>query len=309
MPTSQLVVGASGMLGSAITGELRRRGAQAARVVVPWADARAAADALARALPVGAEAVRIWWCAGVGVTTSTPELMRAERQVLRSFADAVVGYAGRPGTRVELFYASSAGGLYAGSASPPFDESTPPVPLSAYGESKLLAEAVIGSLAEAGVRVGIGRLANLYGPGQDLSKPQGLISQLCVARHSRRPLNIYVSLDTLRDYIFASDAAALCVDFMDAVALRDSGVTTKVLASGRAVSIAELLAEMRRIFKKGVPVNLIASAAAKQQARDLRLSSQVLTELDRRSLITLPAGIQKTDFAIGGRFRSGLLAR
>jgi len=240
---------------------------------------------------------------------STPEPLAEERQVLRAFTDAVADYAARGGRQVGLFYASSAGGLFAGSTGPPFSESTPPNPLSPYGESKVLSEEIVAGLSAAGVRVGIGRLANLYGPGQNLAKPQGLISQLCVSHHSRQPLNIYVSLDTLRDYLYASDAAALCLDFMDVVSKLGPGVTTKVIASGRPVSIAELLAEMRRIFKRGVPVNLMASTAARQQARDLRLISRVMPELDRRSLITLPAGIQRTDQAIGGRFRAGLLGR
>lgn len=309
MATSELVVGASGMLGSAITGELRRRGANFVTAVVPWSEPLAAASALARALPADAEDVRIWWCAGVGVTMSTPEPLAEERQVLRAFTDAVADYAARGGRQVGLFYASSAGGLFAGSTGPPFSESTPPSPLSPYGESKVLSEEIVARLAAAGVRVGIGRLANLYGPGQNLAKPQGLISQLCVSHHSRQPLNIYVSLDTLRDYLYASDAAALCLGFMDVVSELGPGVTTKVIASGRPVSIAELLAEMRRIFKRGVPVNLMASTAARQQARDLRLISRVMPELDRRSLTTLPAGIQRTDQAIGGRFRAGLLGR
>ncbi len=57
----------------------------------------------------------------------------------------------------------------------------------------------------------VGRLSNLYGPGQDLAKPQGLISQLCRAQLTRRPLSIYVSLDTRRDYLFVDDAAAMVV--------------------------------------------------------------------------------------------------
>ena len=55
----------------------------------------------------------------------------------------------------------------------------------------------------------IGRIANLYGPGQDPTKAQGLVSQLCRAHLERRPTSIYVSLDTARDYLFVDDAARL----------------------------------------------------------------------------------------------------
>ena len=57
----------------------------------------------------------------------------------------------------------------------------------------------------------VGRISNLYGPGQNLAKPQGLVSQLCRAQLTRQPLSVYVSLDTMRDYLYVDDAAAMVV--------------------------------------------------------------------------------------------------
>ena len=54
----------------------------------------------------------------------------------------------------------------------------------------------------------IGRIANLYGPGQNLAKAQGLVSQLCAAQLERARSSIWVSLDTLRDYLFAPDCCS-----------------------------------------------------------------------------------------------------
>lgn len=50
---------------------------------------------------------------------------------------------------------------------------------SAYGETH-------------GWRTVIGRLTNLYGPGQDLSKGQGLISTLVNSAITLQPATIYV---------------------------------------------------------------------------------------------------------------------
>ena len=58
------------------------------------------------------------------------------------------------------------------------------------------------------MRAVLGRLANVYGPGQTLGKPQGLLSQLCLADATGRPLPVFVSMDTIRDYLYAGDAAA-----------------------------------------------------------------------------------------------------
>ncbi len=104
------------------------------------------------------------------------------------------------------FIASSAGGTYAGSPDePPYTEESTTVAVSAYGHSKLRIEAAISPMTAAGTRVCIGRIANLYGPGQNLQKPQGLVSQLCLTHLNRQPLGIYVSLDSLRDYVFVTD--------------------------------------------------------------------------------------------------------
>ena len=117
-----------------------------------------------------------------------------------------------------LFFASSAGGVYAGATGSPFTEETAPVAISPYGHAKLRAEAAVDAFAtRTGVPLLVGRLSNLYGPGQDLAKPQGLISQLCRAQLTRQPLSIYVSLDTRRDYLYVDDAAAMVVAGLDAV--------------------------------------------------------------------------------------------
>jgi len=47
----------------------------------------------------------------------------------------------------------------------------------------------------------VGRMSNLYGPGQNLKKVQGLISQMCLRVLTRQPLVLYVPLDTIRDYL------------------------------------------------------------------------------------------------------------
>ncbi|WP_284249283.1 NAD-dependent epimerase/dehydratase family protein [Litorihabitans aurantiacus] len=339
MTRSSLVVGSRGLLGRSLVAELRGRGDDVATVSVPWSDEEAAGEELARALErlvaTASDDVAVWWCAGAGVTATPQHVLDAELRTLERFVDDVrriVG--GASARRRTLFYSSSAGGVFAGSQEPPFTELTTPAPLAPYGHAKLRAEAMVSSLADAGIGVAIGRLANIYGPGQDLAKPQGLISQLCLAHHTARPINVYVSLDTLRDYIFVDDAARLCADLGDAASPRsgtsamppvaadeaskgdaDAGgavvgaAVVKIIASGRAASIGALIADMRRLFKRRVPVVLAASPYARQQARDLRLRSVVLPEIDQQPLVTLINGIDRVNEDIGAQFRAGVLDR
>lgn len=289
-----LVVGGGGLLGSAVLAELKGRGLATHTLVVPWEDTEAAVAALATKLETlarSAAEVMIWWCAGSGVTATTADELAAELSVIERFADSVARVAVSESCRLTVFFASSAGGVYAGSAEPPFTEFTDPAPLSAYGALKLEAEKLFGGLVGSGVGVAIARIANLYGPGQDLTKQQGLISQLCLAAQLGRPLNIYVSLDTMRDYIYSADAAGRCVDYGLKVAVLEPTVICKIIATGQSVTIGALIGEANRIFRHRIPVVMAASPLRRQQARDLRLRSVVLPELDRRSLRTLGSGM------------------
>lgn len=305
---SSLVIGSGGMLGGAVVARLRARGDTVLRAEVPWHDEQGTTAVLAsavRRLATQPGQVALWWCAGAGVTATSAQALAREvaalgrlvaqlRELLRERPDAL------------LVFASSAGGVYAGAEAPPFTETTEPRPLAPYGRAKLEAEALFAQLADQGARVVLPRLANLFGPGQDLAKPQGLISQLCLAHYTRSPVQVYVPLDTLRDYLTVEDAAARCVALAE---LAEPGrVLTKIICSGRAVSVGHVLAELRRVLRRRVPVVLAASPRAATQVRDLRLRSVVYPELDAAPTATLAAGIARVSADIGTRLRRGELA-
>jgi UDP-glucose 4-epimerase len=237
------------------------------------------------------------WCAGAGVTGSSASAVQLELAALRGTLDALA--AAPRGSDGAFFFASSAGGVYAGVGAPPYDESSPVRPLAAYGQAKLDGEALVSAWSrQTGMPSLTGRIANLYGPGQNLGKGQGLISQICRAHLTGQPLSIYVSLDTLRDYLFAPDCARLIVAGLARLRQEDSSaqplVVIKILASQRAITIGAVLGEMRRIFKRAPRIVLGASAVSAVQARDLSLRSRTWPELDRCPLTPLPAGIAAT---------------
>jgi UDP-glucose 4-epimerase len=253
---------------------------------------------------------RVAWCAGAGVVASDGSVFAAETAalatLLNGLGDALAAGRLGPGT---MFFASSAGGLYAGARGAPFDEVSEVRPVSPYGETKQEQEALIAHWsARVGVPVLIGRIANLYGPGQDLTKPQGLISQLCWAQLRRQPTAIYVSLDTIRDYLYVADCASMVVDGLGVL---EQGMTTgapaavaKVLASQRPTTIAFVLNEFRRIVKRAPRISLSASSLSRFQVRDLRLRSVVLPQLDAAATTPLPVGLHATIADLGHRLRT-----
>lgn len=251
------------------------------------------------------------WCAGAGVMGTSAKALQLELVALGETLDALAG-AGPSHRDGAIFFASSAGGVYAGVGAPPYDESSPVRPLAAYGQAKLDAEVLVTAWSDqTGMPSLIGRIANLYGPGQNLAKAQGLISQMCRAHLTGQPLSVYVSLDTLRDYLFAPDCAGLIVDGLARLrreqSARSPRVTTKILSSQRAITIGAVLGEMRRIFKSSPRIVLGASAVAAVQARDLSLRSRVWPELDRRSLTPFPVGVANTAAALLRQLQAGAL--
>ena len=251
------------------------------------------------------------WCAGAGVTGTSADALQLELGALRETLEALAAAPhGRDGA---FFFASSAGGVYAGVGSPPYDESSSVRPLAPYGQAKLDAEALVADWSRSsGTPSLIGRISNIYGPGQNIEKAQGLISQICRSHLTGQPLSIYVSLDTLRDYLFAPDCAGLIVAGLARLRQEQSvtqpSVITKILASQRAITIGAVLGEMRRLFKRSPRVVLGASPLSAAQVRDLSLRSRVWPDLDRRTLTPFPVGVASTAADLLRRLQAGGLA-
>lgn len=298
------VVGAGGLLGRHVAGSLVGRGERFEAVPVPWEQPRSArrvlrdnATNLVDRAALGDRPWRMLWCAGAGVTGATVDTLDREVEALRA---ALTGLGpGRPGS---VFLASSVGGVYAGNPSPPFTEYSEPAPLAAYGRAKLQAERMVTQWAHANNHSAlIGRITNLFGPGQNLDKPQGLVSQLCANHVRRLPSSIWVSLDTIRDYLYVQDAADLILDAMDRLAL-ESGVVVKILASGQPMSISAVLGEIKRVFGRRVDVLIGTSPTSKYQVRDLGVVSRVWPEIDQRRLTPFAVGVQQTALDLQLRF-------
>lgn len=297
------VIGAGGLLGSEVVTAARTRGAEVfSPGPIRWADpadarhdlTRAAADFMARA--EGRE-WQLAWCAGVGVTGTSTEQLDAEVSVFRATLDALTEHAAD--SRGAVFLASSAGGVYAGSSGAPFDEFSEPRPLAPYGHAKLALETLLRDWStRTGANVLVGRIANLYGPGQDLSKSQGLISHVCKAQLRREPILIYVPLDTVRNYLFAPDCAQMVVVGLTSLQAQartqPSQQWLKVMAGPDATSISFVLAELQRILKRKPLVVHGSSATSRFQASDLRLRSRVLPDLDQLAATSLPIGMKRT---------------
>ena len=121
------------------------------------------------------------WAAGAGVIgTAQAALETGNAVVANSCSPFWIGTWAAVTERLPgfSFHSSSAGGVFGNCPDQPITEASPCQPISLYGRNKLRQETLIHAWIDAhpGTSCLIGRIANLYGPGQNLAKPQGLIS-------------------------------------------------------------------------------------------------------------------------------------
>lgn len=296
------VVGSGGLLGSRVREALALRGASlASPSPSPFSWSRperlpeefaAAARSFAGLLPDPPGRWLVLWCAGAGTVASPEPAMERETSQFAAFLEALGPALGsRPGT---FFFASSAGALYAGCASFPVTEEVEPAPLSPYGHAKRRQEDLLRAWAAGRPSVSsfVARLTNLYGPGQNPAKAQGLISYLsrCLLHH--RPAHVYSPLDTLRDHLHASDAAALVVAGVERLARASSAAhVTKIVASGETATIAMILGIFRRLARHHPRIVCSESRSAALQPRRLVFRSGVWPDLVLDRPTPLPEGI------------------
>jgi UDP-glucose 4-epimerase len=263
-----------------------------------WTDPPRLAEELSRAVANFAVAVRAeggaWaclWCAGAGVLSSSAAELEPEWSAWTRLLDLLGEHLAGPsgGMPGSIFLASSAGGLYGGSVGEPLTEHTPPQPLSAYGAHKLRMEGALQAWTEGFPNVSglIGRISSLYGPGQNLHKPQGIISHLSRCLIYRHPVNIYVPLDTRRDYLLADDCAHQVAASLGRLMTERPRSIVKIFASEGLTSLARIVGIFFRMAKHRP---LIVSQPRGRQPTSMKLRSEVWRNLK---------GLRQTDLATG----------
>jgi UDP-glucose 4-epimerase len=299
MTRSAWILGAGGLLGSSLARVLREDGTDLfePKARLCWGDPAVFAERirpLVQQFATRAERSARWmllWAAGQGTMGSSSERMVRETHLLRSLLDAlakVPALRTRPGS---LFFASTAGAVYAGSEDDTVTERSTPAPRAPYGVEKLAQEHLVAdwqrTMGETSVL--IGRISTLYGCGQGQSKSQGLISHIarCVIRD--RPIHVFVPLDTIRDYLHVTDAARDIACHLKELE-RHYDVTTKIVAEEASTTIAQIIGRFEQVTHRKP---LIVTSAT-------RLGEQYLRRICFRSVVPpLAKAIHRTSLLVG----------
>ncbi len=245
------IVGRGGLLGSAV---VRATGTKFTARPVPWENHDAAADVLDSDLEgfiraAGNDDWSVIWAAGSGVVGTSTDKLAADTRIVSTCLRG----SGTRGQPVGAPYSSR----------PPQEVSMP---------GRLIHRSVSRDATSAeSVRrnetrsrgdpahdtrkphpIVIGRFSNLAGPGQNLVKQQGLVSQLCRAVVQRQSLNVFVPMETLRDYLDVDDAAAMVRTLVeDAVQKQPSAPVLRNIASQRPVSVCAVVRTVQQVAPAG----------------------------------------------------------
>lgn len=288
--TDLWVIGGGGLLGSAI-----RRSSGAGRrcftaTPIPWHSAAESATALAANLVEfhrWRAPERPWaivWAAGAGVIASSPAQLESESHVLLEFAALVDRVSTGHGC---FLFASSASVFGAGQSVS--DETSTPAPANGYARAKLAQERALTCILHGAAPLVVGRISTLYGPGQNLSKGQGLISSMCSQALHQRAISVFVPLDTTRDYLLSTDAAQQCLALIDRATARGPvEPLMRVVASHRSTSVGELAGLVQAVAHRRTRILQVQTASTSLHVRHLSLTS---TDATMRQFLPTPLAI------------------
>lgn len=141
-----------------------------------------------------------------------------------------------------VIVASSGGTIYGAGAATPTAEDHPLRPSSLHGVNYLAVEAFADFYRrEVGMDVTVLRFSNVYGPGAEPRRGQGVISAWCRALALGQRIVLIGPKTARRDFVFATDAA----EAIRAAIGAQPGVYN--VGGGGTVSLATLLEELREV--------------------------------------------------------------
>lgn len=309
------VVGGSGLLGRAVSQEVASRGeVWKPNHPIDWSDqekfTRSLTDALEQFRLVVDSRNCIWniyWCAGIGTIGSSANEVESEVRQVAFFARELELRMGSASNRGTVFYSSSAGGVYGGSVGELLDERSMTHPNTAYGEMKVQCEDLLKELSSRlALRVVIGRISSIYGVGQRLEKQQGLITVACLSLLKHQTFNVYVPLDTTRNYIHVMDAALMIVNltFKTAV-LDDVRVAEKLICSENNLSVASVIHLISEVYGRRPRMVLVETTTTRTYRKNFSLRSVVHLDTQPRSFLPTQIGISQIRLDLLKRLAEG----
>ncbi|MGH1335038.1 MAG: NAD-dependent epimerase/dehydratase family protein [Aureispira sp.] len=196
----------------------------------------------------------------------------------------------------KVLFISTGGALYGIPQYVPVDEAHPLHPISAYGTSKLSFERYLHFYYNnRGLDYSIFRIANAYGPRQNLTKNQGVIGIWLQKIQQQQAIEIWGDGSVVRDYIYVADVAQLIVQSLT----YQGEIKIFNVGSGQGYSLNEILTACQRVSQQQTSVQYLEGRAFDVPVNILSIE-RVQAVLDWSPSTSLEEGIQATwDWLLG----------
>lgn len=189
-----------------------------------------------------------------------------------------------------LYFVSSGGTIYGDAQVLPIPEEHHLEPTCSYGVSKLAIEKYL-ALFERLHRLPykIIRLANPYGPGQDVNKAQGAVSVFIERARNSLPIEIWGDGSNVRDYIYIDDAIRGIIALMG----YEGKQRIFNLGSGQGRSLLDVVAEISKWVDPMPDVKFLPAREFDLKANVLDIS-KVRTCVGFEPIVSFDEGIRRT---------------
>jgi UDP-glucose 4-epimerase len=185
----------------------------------------------------------------------------------------------------QIIFLSSGGCVYSGNELP-FKENFPNEGINAYGRHKAEMEKVLVNLVSNWT---ILRLSNVYGPGQQPGRGQGVIAEWKKSLSELSSINVIGELNSFRDYLYIADA---CDAIILSLGPRSENKIFNV-GSGERTSLQELLDIFTRITGGNFQIGELKSRPSDRNGYHLDISNFQKT-FGWSPKITLEKGLRET---------------
>lgn len=193
----------------------------------------------------------------------------------------------------KIVFISSGGTIYGVPKNIPIAEDHTTEPICSYGISKLAIEKYLYLFySQWGLDYVVLRLSNPYGVLQNPHAKQGVIGVFLGAASEGKPINIFGDGETVRDYIYVTDAARALVKSAEYKAGPGDPRVFNI-GAGRGYSLNEIVAEIKKNIDRPVNVNYAPgrSVDVPSNVLDIKLATK---HLDWNPEIELGAGLRQT---------------
>ena len=307
-----LVFGESGLIGGGVLAALRdSESVIAVRKSIEWLNKELVESQIQQCVRSFFEEAQtddwdIYWLAGKGGFSASQEQLDFDQKNFQVFLSAVESCSNRPGL---IILASSAGSVYASGFESDIDENSPTHENSPYGICKLRQEDALKDFVErVGHRGLVTRISTVFGPGGNPRNSYGLVSRLCIADILHQPVDIFVPLETSRNYIYSEDAGRLIVEIAQAHQSVDDGFMIRNVVSPTSVSIAEIVNICSRLFKHRIVLSNRIDERKLNYSTRFDIRSLYINDIKPVQWTALSVGISNVRNHLIGQLQSGELA-